>query len=812
MDVEEYFCISARHLEYYPASAFQTPIYQLLRFYPEETIDFILSFTNKTVKCYADSELDGPIEEVEVFVDKAQVVKQYISNRIWNMYRGTQVSTYLLESIHMALEKWLLESAKSTSKENLESWCLYLIKNSKSASITAVVASVVLAYPFRLFDIAEILCQTREFFLYDTNRFLLDQTVKSTYSIGYGIGDHRHEIHQHERIKTCDDKHRKISLEHVILNYQFFVTEEENQSDAEKRQKEIWEILDKYYKELAEKSEETESDKVWRLYLARMDRRKMSPEVEEKEGQVLITFNPEIDPELKKYSEESQQKNLDAMRYTPLKLWSDCRFRRDEDKYKQYKQYEDNPQLVIKETREITEGLKEKTEGSFSLFNHSIPSYACSVLVRDFLDELSKEEKEFCKEMIIEFASIPLQGQYRYQISDGTEPAIISLPELFGSFPNDTYDIKLLLMRLLLSPWEEISTFATRGIFQNLWEISFEGAHSIFLGYLLLAPKYEELAEQIRIENLEKEIYERSEDHVLGAFIKQYKNELERIASNKIAYEDLDDLGELDLEILKTAFELLPLRTNNEDHKKYVTTIFPIFSRRIFINDERIGYRLKHRFMEKFAYFVLTSTKEEIEIYLKPFIANFSNSEDMADFFREFISVEDRLNQYEEFWIVWYAFYGKIVELYKNRSSYNYAKEVIHNYLLAWPYWKKDVKEWHTLKEREKLFFRKVAKDMGYHPSVLYSLSKILNDIGSNFLEDGILWISGILQEDNNLLHEELEINTIYYIENLVRRYILTNRREVRTKQKIKDEVLVILNFLIERGSVTGYLLRESIL
>ena len=69
-----------------------------------------------------------------------------------------------------------------------------------------------------------------------------------------------------------------------------------------------------------------------------------------------------------------------------------------------------------------------------------------------------------------------------------------------------------------------------------------------------------------------------------------------------------------------------------------------------------------------------------------------------------------------------------------------------------------------------------------------------------------------MLQENNNLLSAELEINTIYYIENLVRRYIFTNRREVKTKLTVKKEVLAILYFLIERGSVTGYLLREDIL
>jgi hypothetical protein len=54
----------------------------------------------------------------------------------------------------------------------------------------------------------------------------------------------------------------------------------------------------------------------------------------------------------------------------------------------------------------------------------------------------------------------------------------------------------------------------------------------------------------------------------------------------------------------------------------------------------------------------------------------------------------------------------------------------VHNYLLAWAYWKKDAKEWHSLRERDKIFFKRVAENIGDHPAVLYSLSKLLNEIG----------------------------------------------------------------------------------
>jgi len=814
--VEKYFGLSEKYdFNYFPASTFQTPIFQLLRFAPKETINFVLSFINKSVECYAKSELYNEIEEVEVFADGTKPIKQYISNRLWNMYRGTQVSTYLLESMHMALEKWLLENAKSTSKETLESRCLYLIKKSKSASITAIVTSVVLAQPSKLFNIAKILFQTKGFFLYDTSRMMLDQQQKSQLLAlkNNFPSNYRNEIYENERIKACDDSHRKYSLENLALNYQLFRSKSESEDEVKERQKTIWEIFDKYYQELPDRSLETESDKTWRLYLARMDRRKMSPEVEEKDGQVLIKFNPEIDPELKKFSEDSVNKTSAVMKYTSLKLWADYRFRREEDKYQQYQQYENNPQLVIAETKEIIEGIKKKTEDTFFLFNHTIPAYACSVLIRDFFDNLNSEEKEFCKKVIIEYASTPFKAKhYHYQISDGTEPSIIILPDLIKHFPRDNEEIKSLLFLLLINSRREISTFATRGILHSLWKINFDDAHAIFLGYLLLKPKYNGLRDEIRKENYHKNVYELSEVQVLECFIKKYKNELKRIVLNRITYDELGNLEKLDLKTLNTAFELLPLRTKNKDHKKFLNIIFPLFSKKLFLEDYRADYTLKHRFCEKLAYFILNSTKNEIETYLKPFVDNFSNSREMADFFQEFITVEDRLNKYEEFWTVWNVFYDKIVEICKKQGSHHYTKEIVHNYLLAWPYWKEDAKEWHSLKEKEKSFYKKVAENCGDHPSVLYSISKILNDIGSNFIEDGISWISYIVQNNNKYFSAELETNTVYYIENIMRRYVLINRQKIKTTLQIKNQVIGILNFLVERGSITGYLLREDIL
>jgi hypothetical protein len=304
LDHDSRFCLKTSNFNYFPSSSFQTPIYWLLQHHFKKTIDFILVFTNKAVECYAKSDLgkgeifgleqEGVFDlkkekviEIDVFIEKGKTIKQYIDDVLWNMYRGTKNSSNLLQSIHMALEKVFLEIAKNIDSKVLESWLLYLLKNSKSASITTIVVSIVLAFPDKTFNVAKVLFQTKEFFIYDTERMSLDLDAKSLYSIGHGYNFQR-DIHLNERIKTCNDEHRKISLENLALNYQLFKNKETSEEEGEQRQKVIWNIFDQYYGDLPDESEENESDKTWRLYLARMDSRKMSPKTEEKTVQLRL--------------------------------------------------------------------------------------------------------------------------------------------------------------------------------------------------------------------------------------------------------------------------------------------------------------------------------------------------------------------------------------------------------------------------------------------------------------------------------------------------------------------------------------------
>jgi len=107
-DLEDYFGVEKDYQTYYPASAYQTHIYKLLSINFKGTLDFIIE--NQTTKSYIDSRLsDHEIIKVTTYLPDRITKDLYVSHRLWCMYRGTQTAPNIIESIHMALERWLYE-------------------------------------------------------------------------------------------------------------------------------------------------------------------------------------------------------------------------------------------------------------------------------------------------------------------------------------------------------------------------------------------------------------------------------------------------------------------------------------------------------------------------------------------------------------------------------------------------------------------------------------------------------------------------------------------------------------------------------
>lgn len=223
------------------------------------------------------------------------------------------------------------------------------------------------------------------------------------------------------------------------------------------------------------------------------------------------------------------------------------------------------------------------------------------------------------------------------------------------------------------------------------------------------------------------------------------------------------------------------------------------------------NYSLRLDVFKRFAYFILQREKSQIDAFLKPFVDLFSSTEETASFIEELVRAEDYLYKHEQFWHIWNYLYPKIKELCATPHGYH-LKEILINYLLAWRWWREGIEEWRSLKRENLSLYKNASKDIGNIPAVLYSVAKVLNSIGSNFKDEGVDWIYTIVSNNKSLNLDDLESNTLYYLEIFLKKFVFLNRQKIKKEIKLKNKVIPILDFMIERGSIHGYLLRENLL
>lgn len=814
--MESRYGLAGKHeFNYFPSSANQTPIKWLLQIEFYKTLDFIIDFTNRAVESYSKSDYGKEdVVKVTLHINETEVT-QYLSGAIWSMYRGngSPVVPNVLQSIHMALEKTLLDVSQIINSEIIQDILLRILNQSKSASLTSIVCSVVLANPDKFYDVALILFKTIEFFHLDTFRCTNEFQAKSLYSIGYGMDKIRDILYTDERLKTCEDKHRNSNLESLFLNYQLFgvkgFTEEQNTEFIEK----LYGIIDHH-------KSNTLTSKSYGILLARMDRRNLIPKVSKHDDDHLrIEFSPiELSDELKKESEEALNQYQDVIKYSSLRVWADfLAGARNQTKTTIQEEYDNNPLLALSETKQLVEELKEGRNG-IGMFDYSIPAFSCSKLLLEHKDKLSKEDKAFCKEIVLATISNLFADDYGYQISDGVEAAVHAIPELVIENPEETEDyVSIMVLALLdetpIGHYKRICDYVIESIHKSkLWVQDSKVAQSILFGYIKFKPIYKNIIAEIRKEKGWGRISKSSIFERLGKINDDFTFE-------NISF-DINNIASLDIHDLEIVLQLIPSETKDKIHLDIYTKSLPSIASQLLKDrrnykddsgDDSNIYLLRKHIFKNFAYFILQRGKSEIDVFLKPFVDSFSSTEETASFIEELVSAEDYLNNHEQFWHIWNNLYPKIKELCSNPRGYH-LKEIIINYLFAWRWWREGIEEWRSLKKENLTLYTSASKEIGNIPSVLYSIVKILNSIGSNFKDEGIEWLHTIVSTNKSLNLDDLESNTLYYLEMFLRKYIFINREKIKEEIRLKNKIIPILDFMIERGSIHGYLLRESIL
>lgn len=584
---------------YVVVGALQTPIYRLLQFSTVETLRFIVNLINRCVATYSNVP-NNDLVKLKLHLDDEMEVDVWSSYSLWELYRGaTQiVMPDLLQCLHMGLEKYLLDVAEKRPKD--ASLIMdFLLRVSKSVSLTAVVASAVTAYPERFPKQALVLFRTIEFFRYDSMRCQME----SQRGLFLGYDMMRNKKVAEERIKSNALPHRKHTLEDICVNYQYVRTEL-TEDESREQVNEIHHILDTHYANLANRTL-PELDALQTL-LCRIDRRKHAPKVQEQEGQILIDLRPQIPEDVKKRNDDVLRQIAEETRYDNLYLWANKKFRKEEVSC--CGEYDKDLGKVFLDL----EGLCERLSSGnvLSPMEENIPFMTAGVLIRDEVERLTEEQLDACRQLVeYQMENLPQLPM----ISDGMESCVHALPNLIRKFPQNKnrysdYLTTILRNRYPLGEYKRVCDYAIETIHEgNLW------------------------------------IDERA---LMNQLLSEYiaENDMTDIESNEIV------------------LELLPYTIEDAAIEEQVLAIIPYLGSAMTPNWDRKYYRNWH-FCEAFAHYVLHQPVDKIDRFITPILPYLQEGSEVYAFLVAFVGAEDKVQRYDAFWMVWKLIYDVVINI-----------------------------------------------------------------------------------------------------------------------------------------------------
>lgn len=465
-DVNYHFgLVNEFKLEYFPASAYQTSILWLLRNHPFKAVDFIIELINYSTAKYLSSSFskdDGCVDVELLLYDNTKIV-QHGSSVLWSMYRGTgKVTPYLLQSVLMALEYYLLEVAEwgEAFKDYLQKLIHTLYTKSNSIATTSVISSICQAYPLMVDEKLLPLFTHRKLISWDVSRFTGDFHPFNLRS--------NNEIFDKERIKSDKLPHRlkhNPGLKDFIVEYTF---------NVRILNQKVFEIIDRHREQAGKK------DFDWRKMLDDMDIRtwKITNQITDGD-KTSFQIEPSYSEDLQEHMEELKAPFEESNRNAGFKLLLLNVEKKDK-------------KITIEQWREIFLYYKQLEE---FIFHEHTPGLLAAVGIRDTWNELTMEEKEWSIITVLEIANKLIEKQHKpygfsLDISPFDDdaimdviPLLIALPELQKSIKQ----IELLIVNLLTTHFQlndpAYSKFLA-SLNRNLWSIAPDKASKYFMGLI----------------------------------------------------------------------------------------------------------------------------------------------------------------------------------------------------------------------------------------------------------------------------------------------------------------------------------------
>lgn len=751
----------------YPASPYMTPTFFLLVSDFMLTLDFIISFVNEAVHNYKD-ELDT----VEIIMPDGEIVKQFGNYNLWSTYRMNNFVPDVLVCMHTALEKYLLDNYEKIGNKEIRRILLYILKNTNSISLTAVVMSIVLFKPSEMSEISIILLSSLDVINYDNYKIIRQNELKGSYSIANYPRNSIKRIYVEERLKTFDDEFRKITFENQILNY-LICNELANEEEFNKRKDVIYKVLDKHYESL-DKSKVPDTDSR-RYILARIDLRKMN--FEEKDNRILISST------LTKAQIEDKKKREEDDR--DFNEW--LNFRSNINKL-----IENNNINEDFDFKAILEKIKHYYQSEDSEFRIDIDTLikACYLYLDNCVD-VTDEQYELIKEIV--FTSIYKEVISLNRLRCEHTHTIKCLEKLHTNNQLDQNDFKLIL--IFCSLIDDIDNFLKKSAISYIQNSSNLDRYFLVELYYKIVQKYNE---KMQVHKLE---HEYKKENCMEEII----NEIEQIYSEDETVINVDNMT---LQQQYT-YVLLRMPNNISDDFSNICKIFYNFFNAVETEEKKYtGKRvLIISALEKYAEIALFIDEKQLNDYLNISLIKIKNNTYYSQLFKYFIILNNENRCDLRFWQIW----NKYLEKASTTSKVEYSR--IDDTILSYLFFNTP-ENISFINDNNIVFFNNFSKKINYSPSAVLALSSLArNKTDGMFFQESIKWISILVSKSNTYpLYFDEPKEMISYLEEYMILYVAKFGALSKKDQLIRKNIIEVLNFLIQYNSCRGYILLDRIL
>lgn len=796
-----------KSFSYFPSGIYKMPIYNLLIYHPILALKFICEFINYSVEFYVNAKCryKHQIKKVQLRLNDGTIINQWAAWELWVAYRSLSVTSYLIESILMSLEKYLMEKAQvktNINKSNTKFIFDYLLRNSNNVATTGVLASVAIAYPEVVEEQIVPLLSVKEFYEWDSSRRLQENSALAPM-------DNEISFAQEERYKSNKLPHRTKffrGLSDFIVEYQFNIRTVNEQIHA------LFDILHE---------QKSNANIFWRKKLNEIDVRKWNAKNDADNGRIIL--QPKYDEEVVKFlesgKEEMEAQNL-TMKWSGI-IWD---------------AYEGKKNISF-ETWQEASIYYNNNENLDSLYDRPV---SLAVLgLRDFVKVLTHKQKQWCIAKIKKVVSVILDDamgrHYHLNRSYNLMEKEIALKSFHLLAANVETEVEMeevlrLIFYTLIAPFSD-----------------YEVKENIKYTRLTFFKEFPSEGKVLWVSLIKYAHFRKAnpfyyDDHDTGRLSKAKEEEnifIQQCLGSEKQEIDIKDihLAEYESYLLFRAFLITPFNSQNEMFSQFIKKIVLIITVELQLDEDRYSSRRSRQRKidrrevvnsEPFLADILLNndiefSKEIFTLLLHPIIHNDKssgfNDNALYEFIKstlEFIALKildsgnlnplplDYSQQLGKFWKIWQYLFN----ILKVSDEKPFISTLLFNIrFLLFDYYGKPIEgQWEAL-ENKKEFYYTMVKEVGEnHVDTIMNVFSIIGE--KAFLPQGLTWIVDLLKK--NPTQRITLINTSG--ERLVKKLFYNHISTIKRDEKLTDDFIWLLNEMVDLGSSSAYLFRENVI